>query len=377
MTEIKNMDLENRDVAKQKNKDGRNNTADKNNRLIRPTPSPNPETVKLMLEVMLDMKDAEGWMLMGENFAAIGNLPMAELSFGFAAFYVASALGKIWRATHPYTEKDHEEFKAAMEKTKDPAYPYGDDLRRPPTWEIPYPEIERRELFPWEETNAAKGIAREARGGEKGLVGMRMALQAQKDKLKALAKALQITPSFLREKFMTEQTNLDGLQSSFPQPGQLPQDHIPLEMQVTRDKNLEIYDAANPREGVVEEPRRVRQTRGGSKGPDVTKFRSDPSPAYTPPTSSEFILPTERSQNQPPKYRFSGPFTALSPAAMAALTAPEHTPPAAGAAASGGPQVIINGILPPPTRLADEDFKRCLQREINKLVIDFETGVRG
>ena len=205
----------------------------------------------------------------------------------------------------------------------------------------------------------------------------------------------RISMPFARDKLMGARTSTDRLTESFPQPGQLPQDHIPLEMQITRDKNLEIYGTANSHEKVAEKPRRVRQTRGGSKGPDITKFRSDPgqdgvpgptsppifaptpTPAYTPPASSEFTPPAQRSQHPPPKDRFSGPFTGLSPAAAAALAAPAYTPPAAGAAASGAPQVIINGILPPPTRLADEDFKRCLQREIDQIVWTFDTGMRG
>ena len=31
----------------------------------------------------------------------------------------------------------------------------------------------------------------------------------------------------------------------------------------------------------------------------------------------------------------------------------------------------------PPTRLADEDFRRCMQREIDQIVETFDTGVRG
>ena len=383
------MNLENGYAAKQEVNDEQNSTQIKRN------PQLKSESLELILEAKQDMLDAEGWIRDGRKFAARGNMPMAGICYLAAGYFTLSALVKIWRAYHPYTEKDWEEFNAAMEKSKDPAYPYGDDLRRPPTWEIPYPKIERRELFPWEETNAAKGITREPPGGEKGLVGMRMALQAHKDKLKALAEALQITPSFLRDKFMTEQTNLEGLESSFPQPGQLPQDHIPIEMQVTRDKNLEIDNAANSREGLVEEPRRIRQTRGGSKGPDTTKFRSDPGqddfpgptsapifaptppPDHTPPASSEFIPPTQRSQNPPPKYRFSGPFSGLSPATAAALAAPAYAPPASGAAAPGATQVIIKGILPPPSRLSNADFDCCMQREINQIVTAFDTGMRG
>ena len=339
MTKIKNMDLENRDVTKQKRKDGQKSTVNNNNRLIMRTPQPTQENRELLLEAKQDTLDAEDWILKGRKFAAKGNAPMAALCFLIAGFFIGRALAKAWRTTHPYTEKDFEEFKAVMEKAKDPAYPYGNDLRRPPTWEIEYPEIERKELFPWEETAAAKGISREARGGEKGLVGMRMALQAHKDKLKALG-------------------------------------------------------AANSTEGLVEEPERARRTRGGSKGPDVTKFRSEPipndvpaltsPPDHTPPAASEFPLPfssqfippAERSQSPPPQYRFSGPFTALSPAATAALATPAYTPPSvAGAAASGAPQVIITGITPPPTRLADAEFKRCLQRELNDIVRNFDTGM--
>ena len=204
----------------------------------------------------------------------------------------------------------------------------------------------------------------------------------------------RISIPFAGDKLMDAQYSADRLTTSFPQPGQAPQDHIPLEMQVIRDKTMKIYNVANSTEGLAEEPGRARRTRGGSKGPDVTKFRSEPipndvpaltsPPAHTPPASSEFPLPfssqfippAERSQSPPPQYRFSGPFTALSPAATAALATPAYTPPSvAGAAASGAPQVIITGITPPPTRLADAEFKRCLQRELNDIVRNFDTGM--
>ena len=44
MTEIKNMDLESRDVTEHKNKDNQNSTGNKNHRLIKHIPPPEPVT---------------------------------------------------------------------------------------------------------------------------------------------------------------------------------------------------------------------------------------------------------------------------------------------------------------------------------------------
>ena len=99
---------------------------------------------------------------------------------------------------------------------------------------------------------------------------------------------------------------------------------------------------------------------------------------YIDPVSYWRDLRNSPQLKEPPKYRFAGPFTAMTPGAMAFMLAAESAAagPAAGAP-QGGARVIIERILPPPTHLADEDFRRCMQREIDKLIIDFDTGVRG
>ena len=106
--------------------------------------------------------------------------------------------------------------------------------------------------------------------------------------------------------------------------------------------------------------------------------------AYPPRLDTEYIAPVShlrdpRNFPQPkeaPKYRYAGPFTAMTPGAMALMLARESAA-AQPAAVEPNVTVTIERILPPPTHLADEDFRRCMQREIDKLVNDFDTGVRG
>ena len=107
-----------------------------------------------------------------------------------------------------------------------------------------------------------------------------------------------------------------------------------------------------------------------------------PIPTRTPPFGAEVINPTEYLQNMrnspPLQFTPQEPRSGVSPAVVAAMSMmpPMSASPGAGAL----PQNItvnINSVPTPPTRLADEDFKRCLQREIDQIVWTFETGVRG
>ena len=70
----------------------------------------------------------------------------------------------------------------------------------------------------------------------------------------------------------------------------------------------------------------------------------------------------------------------MSPAIMAAMLMAPPMPASALPAAQASPQniqVTIDNVSTPPTRLADADFKRCMQREINQIVTTFDTGMRG
>ena len=122
---------------------------------------------------------------------------------------------------------------------------------------------------------------------------------------------------------------------------------------------------------------------------NTTPPRGEPLPGnksthlYPPRLDTEYIDPVaywRKMRNspqlkEPPKYRYAGPFTGLSPAAVAAMVA--QSAPSAASAPQSGASVLIKRILPPPTHLADEDFRRCMQREIDQSVDTFDTGVRG
>ena len=102
-------------------------------------------------------------------------------------------------------------------------------------------------------------------------------------------------------------------------------------------------------------------------------------PAYTRPIGTEVIDPVEYLRNareNPLSYTpvtFREPARYIPTAAWAAMAAQSAAGPAAG---SSNVTVTIKRILPPPTHLADEDFRRCMQREIDQIVETFDTGVR-
>ena len=110
-----------------------------------------------------------------------------------------------------------------------------------------------------------------------------------------------------------------------------------------------------------------------------------PSPACMPRPGAEYIAPmsyprdarNSSPQEEKPKYRFAGQFSAISPAAVAAMAAQSAAERQAASAPQGGVKVIIEKIHQPPTHLADEDFRRYMQREIDQIVNNFDSGVRG
>ena len=82
-------------------------------------------------------------------------------------------------------------------------------------------------------------------------------------------------------------------------------------------------------------------------------------------------------RENPPTFNpvsFRDPAHYIPTAAWAAMAASSAAQPAAG---TPNVKVIIEKIHEPPTRLADEDFRRCMQREINMIVNTFDTGMRG
>ena len=105
------------------------------------------------------------------------------------------------------------------------------------------------------------------------------------------------------------------------------------------------------------------------------------STSYPPRLDAEYIDPAAHWRNVRNSPPLELNFTHLRDrssyvptAAWAAMAAQSATASGAGAE---GVKVVINHILPPPTHLADEDFRRCMQREIDQIVETFDTGVRG
>ena len=234
-------------------------------------------------------------------------------------------------------------------------------------------------------------------------------------------------PAAIREALIIARLLRDQLAATFPEPGQAPQDHLPLDMQKTRDENIDIYDSARKATAVAKEspgyaqaatrdrllenreqresdmrdiqnlPQNFQEERAPKQilldqleAMQVSKLNQAeqdsppacPTPApYTPPIGTEVIDPVEYLRNareNPLSYTpvaFREHARYIPTAAWAAMAA--QSAPSATSAPQGGVKVTIERILPPPTHLADEDFRRCMQREIDQIIETFDTGVRG
>ena len=228
----------------------------------------------------------------------------------------------------------------------------------------------------------------------------------------------------IRDKRLNSRGAQEELFATFPPQENSVLDHLPLDMQKTKDENLAIYGnayAANraaiespgyaqaatrdrllenreqresdmqsiqslphnfqeeraSRQILLDQLEAMQESKLNQAEQDSPPARPTPAP-YTPPIGTEVIDPVEYLRNareNPLSYTpvaFREHARYIPTAAWAAQSAPSAT-----SAPQGGVKVTIERILPPPTHLADEDFRRCMQREIDQIIETFDTGVRG
>ena len=222
-----------------------------------------------------------------------------------------------------------------------------------------------------------------------------------------------------------------AFEERLPKPGETPLDYLPPDMRKTKSENEAIIDAAlaaneaaRESSGYTQAAIRDKHLNNREDGEAIERAKQDlssaqeraeafrwvdfadddarkreraanlterpatplsrnkrlagnrPKPAYTPPLGTEVIDPVSYlrdARENPLSYTpvtFREPARYIPTAAWAAMAAQ----PAAG---EPNVTVTIERILPPPTHLADEDFRRCMQREIDQIVETFDTGVRG